>query len=296
MTNQFTLALGKVTVNFVQGKTWTIDDLPPRSIALDGAVQGPHIDLSSQRFSFDHHAGCIRHVTLATCEQVRDALLVGFNPDQFTVWVNDVDADTVLSVWLLQNADELFGPRKQELLQLIQQIGRIDALGPAYSGHNGAHPLHTHLNVFGPEARSQCAETLTKRLKIVDEYIATGIVPLAKPFTQAGTYVAIDRKGQIVYGETAVGFSEIYSRGNVAAVLHSPSKNGSTLATIGKQSEFVRGDMTALFAELNEAENTPTTPWGGGSTIGGSPRHTDGSHSRLGVETIEALFIKHFRQ
>ena len=84
-------------VELVPGRTWTLDELPPRSIALDGAVRGPAIDTASARYSFDHHDGVIRHATLATCEQVRDALLVGLDPRGYHVFVNDVDGDTALS-------------------------------------------------------------------------------------------------------------------------------------------------------------------------------------------------------
>jgi hypothetical protein len=115
-------------VVFERGMTWSFDSLPDRAIALDGAVQGPHIDAERSRFSFDHHAGCIRHVTLATCEMTFDAIRVGLQPAGFTVYLNDLDADTVLATWLLHRP-EVVASRRVE--SAIRVVGRIDALGPA---------------------------------------------------------------------------------------------------------------------------------------------------------------------
>src|SRR5581483_736444 len=98
------MPLRHVTLVLELGHEWTFDDLPPGSIALDGAVQGPRVDAAARRFSFDHHAGCVRLLTSATCRQVFDALLMGLDPAGMRVHVNDLDGDTVLSLWLLEQA------------------------------------------------------------------------------------------------------------------------------------------------------------------------------------------------
>lgn len=86
---------------FEKGKVVDFSDLPDNSVALDGYCQGPTLDPERRRFSFDHHAGCIRLVTKATCEQVREAVILGLPVDsETTICVNDIDADTVVSVWL----------------------------------------------------------------------------------------------------------------------------------------------------------------------------------------------------
>ena len=81
-----------------RGRTIPFDSLPPRSVALDGYVLGPHIDPEHERYSFDHHGNCVRHATRLTAEQVHDALVLGLDPAGFTVHVNDVDLDTVLTI------------------------------------------------------------------------------------------------------------------------------------------------------------------------------------------------------
>jgi len=74
-----------IEIHIDNGHQWTMDELPPRTIALDGAVAGPHLDPVHQRYSFDHHANCLRLITRASCEQVFDALLLGLDPSGMKV-------------------------------------------------------------------------------------------------------------------------------------------------------------------------------------------------------------------
>lgn len=69
--------------------------------------------------------------------------------------------------------------------------------------------------------------------------------------------------------------------------------DGTSEYTVGKASEFVDGfDVPALLASLGESElranprQDPACNWGGGSTIGGSPRNADGSASRLSSDEV----------
>jgi hypothetical protein len=122
-----------MNIHYKRGHVWPFDDLPDRSIALDGACPGPAIDAARRRYSFDHHAGCWRLCTSATCRQVYDALLLGLDPEGMSVFVNDDDGDTVLAVWLLRHAARWKSPVVRErLLPLVECVGVADAHGPAY--------------------------------------------------------------------------------------------------------------------------------------------------------------------
>ena len=69
----------------------------PQTIFLDGVYNGaPFCDNEARHYSLDHHAGCVRAFTLATCEQAAVMLLQGlplfgegliypFNEDQIAV-------------------------------------------------------------------------------------------------------------------------------------------------------------------------------------------------------------------
>ena len=114
-----------------RGRIVPFAELPNRSIALDGYVLGPRIDAEHERYSFDHHGDCVRHATRSTAEQVHDAIALGLKPRELKVFLNDVDLDTALAVWLLRHID-----RAQEPLvnRLVQCAGLLDA-------HAGAYPL-----------------------------------------------------------------------------------------------------------------------------------------------------------
>src|SRR3989344_7762673 len=74
-----------------RGKTEQFKNLPDNSIALDGYVQGPVFDVENNKFSFDHHDKVNRQITRASCQQVSDALLLGFDPKKSSIYINDVD-------------------------------------------------------------------------------------------------------------------------------------------------------------------------------------------------------------
>ncbi|WP_250291150.1 hypothetical protein, partial [Frankia sp. CiP1_Cm_nod1] len=128
------LLVGDLPLVVVPGLVVELRELPPYSIALDGVVQGPALDLRARRLSFDHHGACIRLVTTATCRQVTDALLLGLDPRRYTVYVNDVDADTALAVALLAHPGWLAAasPVRGPVRRLVEAVAGRDAHGPAY--------------------------------------------------------------------------------------------------------------------------------------------------------------------
>src|SRR5581483_6681190 len=72
---------------------------------------------------------CVRHATRSTAEQVHDALALGLEPSTFTVYLNDVDLDTALAVWLLRHPERA---REALVTALVLCAGPLDAYGGAY--------------------------------------------------------------------------------------------------------------------------------------------------------------------
>jgi hypothetical protein len=80
--------------------------LGERVILLDGAgTFGPLVDGDRKLFNLDHHSGCERLFTLATCEQALLLVHSGLRlaEDDWTIYANDPDLDTVLGLWCLLN-------------------------------------------------------------------------------------------------------------------------------------------------------------------------------------------------
>jgi hypothetical protein len=84
-------------------------------------------------------------------------------------------------------------------------------------------------------------------------------------------------------------FAAAYAAGAVVALAKVPGPAGTFGWTIGKKSDFARGNIPGFLDEMNARE----PGWGGGSTIGGAPRNPDGTRSRLTFTEVWPVFLKH---
>jgi hypothetical protein len=274
-----------LSVDVRRGDTVPVEQLLPRTVALDGAVRGPHIDLAAQRISFDHHDHCVRMVTSATCVQVLDALCVGFDPSGWTVLVNDVDGDTALSVALLARPELV---DRDDVRALVDVVGKVDAHGPAYrlTATQAGIADRFYVDAMAPEQSVRrdgsygtadleflLAECVGRIYALIDDDLAPAG---ARPERHFDVVTTGDRW---VLAESAdFCFDLIYRAGWDAAVVCSPQPDGSFAYTVGRRSDLVEYfDVPAILARLDELE----PGWSGGTSIGGAPRNADGSRSQL---------------
>lgn len=294
-----------------RGVTRQLSELPEFSIALDGYVQGPEVDLAHRRISCDHHAGCIRMFTSATCQQVLDMLLLGFDPTPYTAYINDVDGDTVLSVWLLQTSSPGRTLDNEWIKALVAGVGKMDAHGPAYPVGTMNDVVRAFYDVvMAPVNRAHRHKTYaTADLKtLLDECLA-----LMQPFisnprssradsarrmysltsektTKSGTVLAVVTSQDFV-------FDLLYEAGITAALCYRQLPDGSWEYTLGKKSDLVDvpvGPHTTpgtMLHALAQAE----PGWGGGSTIGGAPRNADGSRSKLSPNEVLTILLPFYQ-
>ncbi len=109
--------------------------LGERVILLDGAGQfAPLVDDGCHLYNLDHHQGCLRAFTLATCEQALILALQGLRLDKgdWTIYANEPDLDTVFAIWVLLNyrrVRELDPGQRDAILPLLRLEGAIDANG-----------------------------------------------------------------------------------------------------------------------------------------------------------------------
>jgi hypothetical protein len=300
-----------MNIQFVYGQVLPFASLPFNSVALDGAVQGPAVAPAERRYSFDHHGGCVRMLTLATCQQVATALRLGLLVDEDTsIYINDLDADTCLSVWLLRKAvsgeaDALL--RRPDVVALIEQVGLTDAHGPLFA----PHPLHSLLGPSWGDKRPQDLAMLMSYLVVLDRWLETGEVPAA-PAARPGRGYALRQGGRGWEEVTSRdGFTSLYEDGYLAVALATPAAEGSTMWTVAKRSDLVplalgpadrssdrSGAYTdSLLGRLASAEAELGCPaalnWGGGSSIGGSPRLPGGVGSRLPEAQVLSILNRH---
>lgn len=280
-----------------RGRKWAIAELEFRTIGLDGAIAGPYVDADNEIFSFDHHENCIRGITLSSCEQARDFLLLGLDPEDYTILLNDIDLDSALSAWLLTNPSRVTEPLVEKL---VHMAGRQDC-------HVGAYPVKDSglLDwIAEPESKmradgsyegltNECLSFLLEAIWRRIEQYADGRQPdLARwrdansenyEVAKRGTNWSLVRLiGERPYRGLAkaninrwVGFRDL--------------EDGTLCVTIGKRSEVTTGfpvgpadkEGTILHV-LNKLE----PGWGGSTTVGGSPKNKDGSGTKLTVDQI----------
>ena len=275
-----------------RGRIVPLDELPPRSVALDGYVQGPAIDAEAERYSFDHHAGCVRHATRATSEQTRDAITLGLDPTRLTAYINDVDLDTALSVWLLANPH-----RVQETIvrELVNAAGLLDA-------HSGAYPMPDYMRrtiewLSEPETVARAdgsywglddhglEELLADVSRRIDVYTRGEARPSVATYAVDERY-EVEKRGTGWILARTIGtraHAAWFRDGHARVVMYRQLPDGTYGYTVAKQSEFVKNfPVGSILAALADRE----PGWGGGSTIGGAPRHHDGSRSRLTPDEV----------
>jgi hypothetical protein len=107
---------------------------PSHCIFIDGVFDGPpFLDNKARQYSLDHHAGCLRAITLASCEQAALMVLQGLplGTAQWQLFVNDPDLDAVLAAWLLLNHG-LLKANDYRLLRRVMPLVRVEGVIDAH--------------------------------------------------------------------------------------------------------------------------------------------------------------------
>ncbi len=278
-----------------RGRIVLFEDLPPRSIALDGYVLGPRIDAENERYSFDHHGDCVRHATRSSAEQVHDAIVLGLTPKYLTVYVNDFDLDTALAVWLLHHTERA---REPLVNRLVHGAGLLDA-------HSGAFPLSGDLPTIvewlsEPETRARASgayyqldsagmrSLLDEIGRRVSVYADGASAAYTEDFRIDNRYEVLHRGTGWVLVESlgTRAHARLFAEGHERVVIHTNLPDGTHGYTVAKRSEFVKCfPVQRILAALDARE----PGWGGGSTVGGAPRNADGSRSSLAPAEVFAI-------
>ena len=269
-------------------------DLPSNSVALDGAVRGCHLDLDTNRWSFDHHASDQPSLsTRSTAAQVLAALTCGLDVSTIeNVYVSSIDADSVISTAMILNPG--LADRTSIIELVLLHLDLLDSLGPAAA-------LDPREMAFHGLLRAGWKEELTTQLLLQKVYLFLELVENNKLFERAEPrreecfLVSISKSEcSISFGE--YGFKDLYKHSNVGILYNEESGK----VTLGAKSSFVTSKHflnDGLFALLNDAEVTKGAAvdengvikdaWGGKDLVGGSPF---GSPTLLTIEEIITIF------
>ncbi|MBI4121867.1 MAG: hypothetical protein HY461_00895 [Parcubacteria group bacterium] len=262
----------------------------PYSIGLDGYVaEGPKFDPGGPRANFNHHEGVSRLETRATCAQVlmatRQGLFDSFRDEsgpRVVACANDCDED-VCTTWFLLNHGSLATHAVHPLLNRLVAIeDALDATAGAYPFPKDLEVLQEMAWVYEPYRRFRLSGELDRKDPAAYVSVVTDVGNrIMAHITGHGSAIPLDvRYDRIGGGQGWAMINEIGAQGRTGAfsdgiraylsVRERP--NGGFTYTLGRMSPFVHFNVPKILARLNEAEGSTSDRWGGGDTIGGSPR------------------------
>lgn len=270
------------------------DDLPSNTIALDGAVRGTHLDITNNRWSFDHHAEDQHSIsTRSTALQMLLALRAGLDVSKIeNVLVSSVDADSVTATALILKPEL---SRDEEVIKYIAMyLDTVDSMGPSGALQN--EQMSFNFNLKAGFKQELTTELLLEKVQLFYSMVEENkLFETGEQRRNTCTLVAIDNSGNVLnIEEGEFAFTDLYSLSNIG-ILYSPDK-----VTIGIKSSFVSDKHMlndGLFDRLNEAEIAAGAAtneggyilngWGGKDLVGGSPM---GSPTLLSIEEVIAIF------
>jgi membrane protease YdiL (CAAX protease family) len=275
----------------------------PGSIFLDGVARcEPFMDHEKQIYNLDHHEGCVRSFTLATCEQALILSLKGLDlrDREWNIMANEPDLDTVLAIWILLNhrrlQDRGFANR-QRLLTLVRLEGTIDALGLELKEFSGLPPdLSRSMQRLIDHLRRE--EIRLKKDGLWDEvnyldYTADLLHQIDRMIFRPSDFsdfqeikelarADINGKRIVVAVEADMGIYEIEPR---LKTLYGERlgwvilKKGPKTYTLRQMDIFMPVTLEQVYDRLNFIDpavryRNQQNHWGGSVEIGGSPRET----------------------
>lgn len=264
----------------------------PYSIALDGYVAGgPRFDPSGPRATMNHHEEVDRLATRSTCAQVHLAIRQGLfacfrdaTGARAEVYANDADQDVCLSWYLLRNHYRAEPVMNASLNRLVGIEDMLDATAGAYPYPADMPLLQEIAWIFRPYTQARRDGWLDSRdPRMFHDIVENVASRIDRHLLGQGGRDLLDTRYERIrdgHGWTQVHETGTHARtgmfadGLKAFVSSRKRADGRWLHVVGRMSQFIPFDVPAILWALNVAEGLTTNPdrWGGGDTIGGSPR------------------------
>lgn len=283
---------------------------PNYSIALDGYVIGKpqflqYIRVKGERrgpfANFNHHEEVERLETRATCAQVlmdmREGLYQAFKKDGHpcaNVYVNDCDEDVCLSVFLLHRPDLVEhiddgNGRYEKFLKLIDTEDKLDSTAGSYPfARCNLGPLKELAWIFEPYRQFRISGEIDKNktpsayediILAVEKRLEQFLIGEGKTIELDLNYERLELIVEpnitpwvMIKEIGAQAYLGMYNDGHNAFVSVRELPNNRWKYSVGCKSKFIPFNVPEILVALDKAENNPNEHWGGGNTIGGSPR------------------------
>ncbi len=276
----------------------------PFSIALDGYVkESPKVDYLGPRANFNHHEGVSRLEMRATCGQVlmviRQGLFDCFRDKdgvRADVYVNDCDEDVCTAWFLLNNSDLVINSTNRFLNRLVSMEDALDTTAGAYPFPKDLPVLRELAWVFEPYRRIRLNGELERKNTMLFLNVVLEVEErIHAHITGKGFEIPVDMRYERIGGGNgwtmiheigAQGRTGAFADGIRAYVSVRQLPSGRYAYTVGRMSQFIQFDVLKILQRLGDYEDQTHERWGGGDTIGGSPRVAGTKHTPKDVERI----------
>ena len=274
---------------------------PPGTIYLDGVAQAePFLDHEKKVYNLDHHEGCVRTFTLATCEQALIICVKGLDlrDREWKIFANEPDLDTILSIWIILNHQRIYNQeaiQRRSLFALVRLEGVIDALGLELRELSGlpADMLQKLMRVIdrlragevelkkaGEWAKTDFLEYTIGVLRKLDQFLIKlgalddfkGVEELAR-IELTNNRIAVVVASDLGIYELEPHLTKLYGNrlGWVAL------RRGEHDYTLRQMDLFMPVNLEDVYQRLNFMDpavkgRCRTSRWGGSGDIGGSPK------------------------
>jgi len=279
-------------------KTWEKfkEESPRYSIALDGYVVGrPSYEPAGPFANFNHHEDVDRLGTRSTGAQlyvaIKQGLFTKFSQDgepYAHLFVNDPDQDVCLSKWLAENSERINGTKSEPLItRLVAVSDLLDTTGGTYPLDPSSRIMRELAWIYEPYNAVRFSGKLAQLNEGEMRNIIEAVCSRISEYTLGrGKTIRLDTRYEEVGG--GVGWvmikelgpfarSELFAKGVHAFVSVRDRGNEHYDYTLGRTSPFIDFPIEHFYKVLNDAEElngNEGNHWGGGDTIGGSPRKT----------------------
>lgn len=288
------------------------------AIFLDGAAQGgPFVEVQKELYNLDHHEGCVRPFTLATCEQAMVLIrrVVDLRKRDWAVFANDADLDTIFALWVILNHFRINDDAeiRSKLMPLLRLEGAIDthgldlqdlaALPPDLFHATSATLKHLQdreaaLKSEGTWYKVDLLEYIAERLQAID-----GLIYSPKHFDGLHEVEELAR-AEIANGSIAVACRSnagIYELEQQLRKLHGDRlgililQNEPYIYTLRQVNQMLPATLEQAYQRLNLMDPAvgggSRNRWGGSVEIGGSPRGTGTRLTPVQItETVRQAF------
>lgn len=276
---------------------------PEGTIYLDGAAQGgPFLNTEKDLLNLDHHEGCVRAFTVATCEQAMILVRKGLDLQKrdWIIWANEPDMDTVLAIWILLNhmrLNDVDPEIRRRLMPLVRLEGMIDAHGLEMQELCGFPPeiqasvfedleilrsREVELKKEGKWQEIDLLEYTAEVLRAIDAMIYSshhfeGVVDveeLARAMIGESQLAIVCRSDMGIY-ELEPHLRRVHGKRLGVIIL----QKDANIYTLRQVDPFLPGTLDRVYERLNlidpsAGSRRSANRWGGSGEIGGSPRTT----------------------